>query len=106
MVADWAEAAWATATSEVAVGLEGRRKAQLAGCSAMVVAAWAAGVLASVVKVEVVRAPEERVRAVAAVMALVGMAAAVSVRVVAVARARARAGAALVVVAEDAAAAP
>ena len=89
-VADWAMAVWAMATSEVAVGLEGRRQAQLAECSVMAVAAWATGVLALVVKVEVVRAPGERVRAVAAITALVGMVTAVSVRGVAVARAQAR----------------
>ena len=86
MVADWVEAVWA----EVAVGLEGRQQAQLAGCSAMAVAAWAAGVLAVVVKVEAARAPEERVRAVAATTVLAGMVTAVSVRGVAVARAQAR----------------
>ena len=86
MVADWVEAVWA----EVAVGLEGRQQAQLARCSAMAVAAWAAGVLAVVVKVEAARAPEERVRAVAATTVLAGMVTAVSVRGVAVARAQAR----------------
>ena len=105
MVADWAEAVAVMAVavmSEVAVGLEGRRQVQLAGCSAMAVAAWAAGVLASVVKVEVVRAPGERVRAVAAITALVGMVTAVSVRKAAVTRAQAREGAtpAVAVIAE------
>ena len=59
--------------------------------------AWAAGVMAVVVKVEVARVPGEPVRAAAAVTALVGRAAALSVKEAAVARARAKGGAALVV---------
>ncbi len=70
-----AAAAAATACSVVAVVAKARTWAK----------ACAAGVLAVVVKVEVSRAPGERGRVVAAVMALVRMVTAVSVREVAAA---------------------
>ena len=70
-----AAAAAATACSVVAVVAKARTRAK----------ACAAGVLAVVVKVEVSRAPGERGRVVAAVMALVRMVTAVSVREVAAA---------------------